>query len=121
MKVSDNFYSSEFDCKCKDLVCTSKNREVPTALLLVLEDVRVHFNAVVEITSGFRCKWHNEFVGGSPMSKHKLHIAADIQVDGVDAHKVFRYLEARNYANLLGLGEYESFTHVDVRGEKARW
>jgi uncharacterized protein YcbK (DUF882 family) len=115
MKVSKNFSREEFACKCG---CGFS--VVDVELLDILERVRVHFNSPVKINSACRCNEHNINVGGSIGSKHKLGIAADIVVLGVEPEVVHNFLD--NHApNRYGLGNYETFTHVDVRESKARF
>ena len=110
-----HFKRSEFACKC----CCGF-APVDVELLYVLEDVREHFQAPVRITSGCRCETRNLEQGGEPHSKHMLGIAADIQVQGVEALKVADYLEGK-YPDKYGIGRYATWTHIDVRGSKARW
>ena len=120
MKLSENFNSEEFRCRCT--VCEHSVEFVPTlALLIALVDIRGHFDREVTITSAKRCVAHNTSVGGSSLSKHLEGIAADIVVDQVDPSEVYKYISELNYAHLLGIGSYNNFTHVDVRGYKARW
>ena len=109
------FKVREFACKDgSDFILLSPE------LLDVLYRIRLHFNAPVMITSGFRTESHNKKVGGTRDSKHVKGIAADIVVKGVSPSKVAAY------ADLLmpdkgGIGEYRTFVHVDVRHEKSRW
>jgi uncharacterized protein YcbK (DUF882 family) len=97
------------------------------ALLIVLEELRKHFNAPVTITSGARCKEHNQKVGGAKNSEHlttadePLVDAADVSVKGVSPTKVAVHLKSLPYANLLGIGKYSNWVHIDVRGYGARW
>lgn len=120
MKLSNNFSSKEFRCRCT--MCEHSVAYVPCiGLLMVLEDVRVHFGKTVTITSAYRCVAHNTAVGGGKYSKHLLGIAADIVVDQVDPSEVYKFISELHYAHLLGLGSYDTFTHVDTRGSKARW
>jgi uncharacterized protein YcbK (DUF882 family) len=46
--------------------------------------------------------------------------ASDIMVKGVSPSAVYDYLN-RSMGSAGGLHEYDTFTHVDVRGHKARW
>lgn len=109
------FSRREFACKCGCGFDT-----VDAELLEVLTVVREHFDAPVTITSGCRCAEHNAAVGGSPNSQHLLGRAADIVVKGVPAIEVYRYLNLV-YQGELGLGRYQTFTHVDTRSTAARW
>lgn len=116
--LSRHFNSSEFECKCKQPRCNSSF--IATELLDVLRDVRRYFGAPVKITSGYRCITHNESVGGAVRSQHPMGTAADIQVAGIEPIKVQDYLEDQ-YPDTYGIGRYTTFTHIDVRENKARW
>ena len=115
---------------------TSDNLECPccglgglsVSVLIVLEDIRRHFNKPVTVNSGARCVRHNSDVGGMVNSQHVVQEgiappsqAADIVVQDTPSEDVFNYLKNTPYANLLGLGSYATFTHVDTRGWGARW
>ncbi len=115
MKVSENFDREEFACKCGCGYAV-----VDVDLLRLLERVRAHFGKPVKINSACRCENHNKEVGGADGSKHKLGIAADIVVKDVDSSEVYNFID-RHLPGPLGLGSYNSFTHVDVREVKARW
>ena len=112
--VSENFNRSEFACKCQ---CGKDTVDVD--LLKLLEKIRGHFDAPVRINSGNRCATHNAFTGGLSNSQHLYSKAADIVVDNVHPHIV---AELARQLDAGGVGDYNTFTHVDVRsGVKARW
>jgi len=117
--LSGNFSADEFRCKCCGQLRPSGVMP-PRELLDILEDTRAHFGAPVSISSGYRCSRHNARVGGAKASRHMEGDAADIQVKGVSASKVYAYI-AKRVGDRGGVGRYNSFTHVDVRGYKARW
>lgn len=116
MRLSEHFSSDEFKCKCGECELT----QPPKELIEVLEDVREQFGKPVTIMSGYRCEQHNKNVGGAPRSKHKLGIAADIQIKGVSPNTVHEYL-TNKYPDKYGIGSYAYFTHIDIRFNKARW
>lgn len=116
--ISRHFNRSEFGCQCSYEDC--EDIAVDVELIKVLEDVREHFGKPVIINSSYRCERHNEDVGGAPRSKHRLGIAADIVVKTIHPHKVYTYLDNK-YPDRYGMGKYNTFTHVDVRGSCARW
>lgn len=112
----------------KKLVCSCCGKgQLAVATFIVLEVVRVHFGVPVTINSACRCEKYNKEVGGSPESKHICDdynfepTAADIVVEDIPPMEVYLFLKGLPYANLLGLGDYETFTHVDTRGYTARW
>jgi len=113
--VSPNFSRREFSCKCG---CGFQTVDVD--LIAILETVRSKFNSPVTINSACRCHEHNENIGGSYGSKHKQGIAVDIVVKGVNPKDVYKYLDDI-YPASYGIGYYDSFTHFDVRSNKARW
>ena len=47
-------------------------------------------------------------------------IAADIVVKGMSPAKVYQYLNGK-YPNTYGIAAADTFTHIDVRKNKARW
>jgi uncharacterized protein YcbK (DUF882 family) len=115
MSLNDYFDRSEFACECGCGYDT-----VDAELLEVLTIVREHFAHPVSINSGCRCPSHNAAIKGSPRSQHQYGRAADIVVKGVSPGVVHDYINAK-FPNQYGLGRYETFTHVDTRGWKARW
>jgi uncharacterized protein YcbK (DUF882 family) len=113
--LSENFKVSEFCCKGSQ---TMPENGIDPKLLELLESIRTHFDAPITINSGYRSPKHNAVVGGAKGSYHVKGMAADIVVKGVPASKVYNYL---NVFHKGGLGRYKTFTHVDVRDDKARW
>ena len=109
------FTRDEFQCRCGCGFAT-----VDAELLQVLEDVREYFNSPVIINSSCRCEKHNKAEGGASKSKHLLGIAADIKVSGVVPGDVYGYLNSK-YKNKYGIGNYSTFTHIDIRATKARF
>jgi len=111
-KVSANFMAKEFDCNCSNCSETLIDLDHVAKLQQLREDL----NASIKITSGYRCESHNAAVGGSSNSQHKKGTATDIQVSDMDPSEVQDACEGFD-----GLGRYDTFTHVDSRGSKARW
>ena len=120
IKVSDHFYSTEFDCHgngcCSQTIVNEK-------LIEYLEQIRVHFNAPITITSPYRCQTHNSRIGGAVGSRHSRGDASDIVVKGVSPRKVAQYAES---IGILGIGLYETqydgyFVHIDTRDYKSFW
>ena len=109
-----HFKQYEFNCYHCD-----SNIGISIELLILLEAIRYHFKRVIAITSGYRCTIHNKNVGGVFNSTHTFGKAADIVVSGVQPLVVYDLVNANNQNG--GVGKYNSFTHVDVRGYKSRW
>ncbi len=115
MNLSKHFTDDEFLCHCG---CGEK--AIASSLVRLLEKIRVHFGVPVKVTSGRRCKIWNKAVGGTRSSQHLKGKAADIQVKGISPDQVADYVESL-WRLGGGLGRYHTFTHVDVRWNKARW
>lgn len=113
MRLSENFYRSEFACKCGCGFDT-----VDVALLDTLERIRRYFGKPVTVNSGCRCEGYNKGIGESAKSQHILGRAADISVKGVFPVDVADYAES---IGVSGVGRYSSFTHIDSRNGSARW
>lgn len=120
VKLSDNFNSSEFECKGGG--CCSETIINPQ-LVKYLQQIREYFKAPITITSAYRCPTHNSRVGGAPGSRHSKGDAADIVVKGVAPREVAKYAES---IGIKGIGLYETsadghFTHIDTRTSKSFW
>jgi len=113
--LSEHFDDSEFRCRC----CQSIGDGIATELIELLERIRTHLgDRPISIISGYRCTRHNIAVGGARSSQHLLGNAADIRVQGLDPRSIYDEI---NHMVAGGLGLYESFVHVDVRRNTARW
>lgn len=117
--LSEHFKKKEFACKC-GCGLGLKDGDVDPKLVEALEDVRTHFGKPVVINSGLRCEAHNKKEGGAKASQHLLGTAADIRIAGVSPNDVYAYLNEK-YTTKYGVGKYRTFTHIDVRSNKARW
>lgn len=115
-QITEHFRVYEFACSDgSDVVFVSQ------ALVEILENIRVHFGAAVTVTSGYRTVSYNKTVSGSASaSQHCSGLAADIKVAGVSPAAVADYAE-QLLGSHGGVGRYGTFTHIDVRADKARW
>lgn len=123
-KLSEHFNRSEFACECGCGLDT-----VDHMLVVVLERLRNHFGVPIEITGPNRCKEHNETVQKQynpryvPYSSKTTHMdckAVDFKVKDVLPEVVADLLD-KWYPNEFGIGRYFNRTHLDTRGNKARW
>lgn len=131
MLVSPHFDSSEFAQKAGyELPALPYPRAwIETRLrplCLALELLRRQLGGrPVEILSGYRSPVYNERCGGAPKSQHLAGRAADVRVEGVaplEVHQAALRLYDVGDLAIGGLGLYDSFIHVDVRGGPlARW
>jgi hypothetical protein len=87
----------------------------------VLQEVRVKLgNRPIHVNSWYRDPATNRAVGGSSQSRHMWGDAVDFVVDGLHPYDVFDALDSW-WGNQGGLASSSCFTHVDVRGYRARW
>ena len=113
--LSANFRVKEF--KCND---GSDTVLVAPALVLLLQNIRAHYQKPVIINSAYRTPSYNFKVGGAAQSQHCYGTAADITIKGVTPKALAAYVETL-MPTTGGVGIYDSFTHVDVREDRSRW
>lgn len=112
-KLSAHFRQREFDCHCS----RCKSTLIDYDLIELLEALRAKIQAPLIILSGYRCKPHNAEIGGAENSFHMRGMAADItaSVSLVTLQAVSCQLNPEG-----GVGWYDTFVHVDTRGERWR-
>ena len=125
-KLTENFSLAEF--ACHDAAHTA-----PTGIALKnvkelaenLEVLRAHFGKPVRINSGYRTIEHNaKQPGSSKVSQHLYGKAADIVISGHTPEEVASAIESLISEGKMkqgGVGRYNTFTHYDIRGNRARW
>jgi len=113
IKVSENFYLSEFECHDGSYLV-----KIDEKLLELLQTLRNVTKKPIHITSGYRTREYNRFIGGSSKSHHMEGKAADIQIEGLTPLKVAEFARKIGFD---GVGIYKTFVHVDVRGIKVNW
>ena len=122
MKLTDNFSLEEFECKCgcKMPEFVKKNVAELAENLQVLRDEVGR----LDLTNAYRCKAHNADVGGSVNSQHLLGKAADIKSNYFTPSEIAKTTDdmmKNETFKIGGIGIYNTFTHVDIRGSRARW
>ena len=121
-KLTENFNLSEFECKCGCVMpeFVKKNVIELAENLQVLRDVVGRLDP----TNGYRCKEHNADVGGAVNSQHLKGKAADIKSKTLSPKEIATIVDdlmKNEKFKLGGVGIYNTFTHVDIRGSRARW
>ncbi len=89
-----------------------------------LQVLRDHIGKPIHCISGYRNPTYNKRIGGAKRSYHMKAMAADIKVKGMTPTEVKAVIvELMNEGKMKagGIGVYRTFTHVDIRGRKARW
>ena len=108
-KLSKNFTSEEFACKCG---CGFDTPD--PELIRMLQTARDLYGKPITITSGCRCIKHNALSGGTPNSAHIQGKAADIATPtGTDRYLIIKALIQAGFER-LGINFNKKFIHVDV-------
>jgi hypothetical protein len=125
MKLTAHFDLSEFtrseSAKREGLDNTPTSEHLENIKILcekVLEPIRLRFGSI-NISSGYRGKMLNHFIGGSVNSDHCLGRAADIDMDdsgtGVTNKEIFDYIKDNlEFDQLINEFNY-SWVHVGYR------
>jgi uncharacterized protein YcbK (DUF882 family) len=121
MILTDNFKLEEFQCKCG----CEMPRNVMENIFKLSDQLQIlrDIYGSIHINSAYRCESHNESIGSNSTSQHILGKAADITAEltpGELADVIEEDIQ-NNIVKFGGLGRYSTFTHVDIRGYKARW
>lgn len=117
--ITENFKYEKLTCPC---CARLKIDERTFRHMELLQEMRTKLDFVIIVNSGYRCKQHNTDVGGSTNSQHMI-FATDIRPSWQNGFKqrlkaMYKMAEELGFD---GIGRYESFIHVDLRGSKARW
>ena len=76
-KLSDHLSQDEIDCKCLNEDC--QHTLIHMDLVQAFERLRDAYKQPIFVSSGYRCQRHNEAVGGTRGSKHKIGMALDLR------------------------------------------
>lgn len=123
VQLTKNFYLDEF--QCKDL--SDIPLEVFDNILELADNMQVIRDILkrpITVNSGYRSPEYNDKIGGKKGSKHKLGQACDFTVKGLMPNEVAKAVKMLITEMLIsqgGVGMYDTFTHYDIRGTKARW
>ena len=122
MKLTKNFSLEEFECKCGCKMPDFVKKNVAE----LAENLQVLRNLVgrLDLTNAYRCKSHNADVGGATNSQHLVGKAGDVKSKTIKPKEMAQIVDdlMKNESfKLGGVGIYNTFTHVDIRGTRARW
>ncbi|WP_319411576.1 D-Ala-D-Ala carboxypeptidase family metallohydrolase [uncultured Cohaesibacter sp.] len=134
LTLAPNFAAKEFLFKGgSNLVgsCANLNTDPPEELwenvielARLLQAIRTKFGVPVRISSCYRSPAYNRCIGGASKSQHMCFTAADITIadTGTPLAWYKTILQMRNNGLFEGgIGRYQSFIHVDVRGHNCEW
>jgi hypothetical protein len=110
--------------------CAGKNHYPPRALWQnirstagVLDRFRAELGSRVNLLSVFRSADYNACVGGEPNSVHMRFNAIDFRCASGSPEDWFARLDRFRTLGVFrgGLGLYQTFVHLDTRGDNATW
>lgn len=126
--MTKNFKIDEFKCKGNLRGCDC---EMPDDVYKNIQElaenlqiIRDELQEPIKINSAYRCENHNRKIGGTSKSQHVKGKAADIVVKNLTPDEVANALDNLQQGGFIksgGLGRYDTFTHIDIRGSEARW
>lgn len=118
-KIGDYFNTKEFSCQCKHDDCV--DQKVSEELIKRLSTIRYRKQSPMTITSGLRCKKHQEDIRNSgvstvvaKVSQHELGNAADAQFKSLRIDEWIN--DAKLYFSYVGIAT--NFLHMDTRPAK---
>ena len=103
------FKTDEFKCPCCDKV------KVSGWLIHLLNKVRTGLGKPMVVNSGYRCKKHNEKVGGKENSAHRRGTAADIKC--TNSQDRYLLIQLALLSGFRRVGIDGDFIHLDVDEE----
>lgn len=126
--MTKNFNLSEFQCKGNLKGC---NCEMPNDVLKNIQElaenlqiIRDEIGEPIKINSAYRCEAWNRANNGASKSQHLKGKAADITIKNLTPDEVANAVDKLQDGGFIkagGLGRYNTFTHIDIRGKKASW
>ena len=123
VQLTKDFYLDEFECQDKSDI----NLEVFDNILELADNmqlIRDYLGKPITINSAYRSPSYNKKIGGAKLSQHIIGNACDFTVKGYTPDEVADKLEELIKDLTIsqgGIGRYDTFTHYDIRGIKARW
>lgn len=127
MRLTKNFSSEEFDCKCG---CDMPEDVLENVQELAenLQIIRDYIDEPITINSGYRCIAHNRNIGSTDKSQHVLGKASDIVTESYSSEELYDIVKDLRLNPFLyrpleinGVGLYDTFTHLDIRDKLAFW
>ena len=118
------FDSKEFECKdgTHSAWFQKHGVDVNPQLIDLMNVIRKEYGKPIVITSGYRSPDYNERVDGVKNSLHTLGQACDFRPlqKNMEGLKELQWIALKHNPH-GGVGLYDSFVHVDIRGYQARW
>lgn len=122
VRLSPNFVSSEFRCKCGKNHSTLISTELVNGLQKLISVLGA---SKAIITSGYRCPAHDRAVGGNGAGQHTKGTAADVifydkQGKAISSKLVSCKAQDLGFGGIANIDSSYKYTHLDVR-TSGRW
>lgn len=118
------FDSSEFACPdgSHSVWFHKHGIDVNPQLVDLMNAIRKEFGKPIVITSGYRSEEHNAKVDGVRNSLHTQGQACDFRPEwkNIEDLERLQWIAMKLNPN-GGVGLYDTFCHVDIRGYQGRW
>ena len=85
-------------------------------LLELLDEMRAIYGKPIVITSGYRTKKHNSYVGGKQNSSHLKGLAVDIAI--ADSNQRYEIIRIAMLLGIKRIGTGKGFVHIDIDDSK---
>lgn len=82
----------------------------------VLEPIRVHLNASIHISSGYRCERVNSAIGGVNTSQHCKGQAVDMIAQGKTVEEVYQFIKSSGVIFDQCIQEFDHWVHISFTG-----
>lgn len=123
VQLSENFWSKEFDCKCRNPLC--EVTLIDDDLVGRLQAIRKKIQRAINIDSGYRCQRYQDqlkkqgWETSTGISSHQYGLAADFWITGCTGEELAKLAEDVGF-EAIGVAEW--WIHADLRsGKKRRW
>ena len=89
-------------------------------VLKVADEARDRLGKSLRINSAYRSPSYNRAIGGAAASQHMKGAALDLSGSPATLYRIIQEMRSQGLFK-GGIGKYNTFVHVDVRGRNADW
>lgn len=124
--IESKFYNEEQQKRVWESFREDEYNLLPNIKILAqqLQKIRDYTQSPIIINIAYRPLWWEKMQGRDGKSQHVLGKAADITspiYEPFQIHLAIEELISQKEILQGGLGQYNTFTHYDIRNRKARW
>ncbi len=115
-KICYGLTLEEFKCKCSVESCRATI--ISNDLIKAYKKFRHLIGKKMTISSGYRCPYHNQKIGGTALSRHTAGEAIDISKKSMNHLSDEEIDHAAKMSGFTFVKQYKAFVHLDVRKYK---